>query len=322
MNKFKLNSQMFSVFFICLWLAISTVAQTNKGSISGTVTDPQGAAIPGVSVTITNAGTNQTVKLTTSDNGTFSASLLDPVIYTISAEAKGFKKAIVQNIKVDTASSTSANIILEVGSEINTVTVEADAPLINAEDGAAGSVINNRQIVDLPLGDRFVLGLALTIPNVSGQTTTEEVGLFQTSVAPGAGLNVNGSRPGETTFLADGANNTGVGVARAVVNFSPDTVQEFKVSTSNFSAEYGGTGGGIVNVTTKSGTNNAAPFRMRQFAVNHFCAKQTAQLRLADPFICQVLAKADQNCITAKIAHFSLSRMNRNGGLTSYCKVL
>jgi hypothetical protein len=260
MSRFNLSFRThfiyLAVILVCISLTNLVSAQTNKGGISGTVTDQQGAVVAGATVMITNVGTNQSVKLTTSESGTYSASLLDPVVYTIVAEATGFKKAIIQNVKVDTASITSGNIILEVGSETATVTVEADAPLVNVEDGAAGGTISNRQIVDLPLGDRFVLGLALTIPNVSGQTTTEEVGLFQTTVAPGAGLNVNGSRPGETTFLADGANNTGVGIARAVVNFSPDTVQEFKVSTSNFSAEYGGTGGGIVNVTTKSGTNN------------------------------------------------------------------
>lgn len=102
-----------SIFILLLSLTI--IGQTNRGGISGTVTDPSGAAVPGVKVTVTNAGTNQSVTLTTSDSGAFSASSLEPVIYTIVVEAANFKTAIIENIKVDTASVQTVNVILEAG---------------------------------------------------------------------------------------------------------------------------------------------------------------------------------------------------------------
>src|SRR5262249_57586839 len=96
---------------------------------------------------------------------------------------------------------------------------------------------------------------ALTGPNVMGQTGSEDPSVSGGPAVPGFNLSLNGARPGSTTMLADGVNNTGVGLARAVVSFSPETVQEFTVQTSSYSAEFGETGGGIINVTTKSGTN-------------------------------------------------------------------
>src|SRR5262249_46953355 len=96
---------------------------------------------------------------------------------------------------------------------------------------------------------------ALTGPNVMGQTGSEDPSVSGGPAVPGFNLSLNGGRPGSTMILADGVNNTGVGLARAVVSFSPETVQEFTVQTSAYSAEYGTTGGGIINATTKSGTN-------------------------------------------------------------------
>ncbi len=229
--------------------------QTNRGSIAGTVTDPHGGAIVGASVTIINAGTNQTTRVKTSSTGSYTTTDLEPVLYSIEVEAPGFKKELIRDVKVDTASITTTDVHMQVGQTNQTVSINADTPLVNADESAPGTTIAKAEIEDAPLADRFVLSLALTVPNVSGMTTSEEVGVFQTTISPGVGLNMNGSRPGEGAFLADGVNNTGVGMSRAVVTFSPDTVQEFKVSTSNFSAEYGATGGGVVNVTTRSGTN-------------------------------------------------------------------
>jgi hypothetical protein len=108
----------------------------------------------------------------------------------------------------------------------------------------------------VPLNNRSVLDLALTAPNVSGDAGSEDPGVGADQPVPGFNLSINGGRAGSTSILADGVNNTGVGVARAVVSFTPETVQEFTVQTSVFSAEFGNTSGGVINATTKSGTNN------------------------------------------------------------------
>jgi hypothetical protein len=258
-----------------LFCALTVAAQTNKGGITGTVFDKTGAVIPSATVVVTNIGTNESLTLTTSSGGTFSAPLLDPVEYRITVEAAGFRKAAVDRVKVDTATTATVNVTLETGVATAEVTVTADAPLVNSESGASGQTITERQIVELPLNNRSVLDLALTVANVTGVAGTEDPELGSDIPAPGFNLNVNGGRAGSTAILADGARNTGVGLGRAIVTFSPDTVQEFTVQTSNFSAEYGQTGGGVINMTTKSGTNrynglfywyhrnpslNAAPF--------------------------------------------------------------
>ena len=233
-------------------------AQTNRGGISGSVLDANSAPVPNASVKVTNVGTNQSVTLTTSDDGNFNATLLEPVVYRVEVEAPGFKKAVLENVKVDTSTVTTTNVVLEVGAVTDAVTVVAstDAATLNAENGTVGQTITQRQITDVPIGDRSVLNLMLTLPNVTGDLISEVPSTGTGILTPGQGLSVGGGRPGATSFLADGVSNTSSGSGRTVASFSPDTVQEFNVQTSNYSAEYGQTTGGIVNVTTKSGTND------------------------------------------------------------------
>jgi hypothetical protein len=250
-------------------------AQTNRGSITGTVRDTSGAVIPGATVVVTRIGTNQSIELTTSNAGVYAAVSLEPVEYRIAVELAGFKKATIDRVKVDTATNVTLNITLETGALQSEVTITAEVPLVNTGSGTTGQTITERQIVDAPLNNRSVLDLAVTIPNVSGDAGSEDPTVTSGATVPGYNLSVNGGRPGSTSILADGVNNTGVGLARAIVSFSPETVQEFTVQTSAYSAEYGQTGGGIINATTKSGTNqlsgtalwyrrdpsmNAAPF--------------------------------------------------------------
>jgi outer membrane receptor protein involved in Fe transport len=243
-----------SIFILLFSLTI--IGQTNRGGISGTVTDVSGSAVPGAKVTVTNAGTNQSVTLTTSGSGAFSASSLEPVVYTVTVEAPNFKTAIVENVKVDTASVQTVNVMLEAGNISEKVTVEAETPLLNTETGTIGQTITERQLQDLPLNNRSVLDLAVTTPNVSGDAGSEDAEVTSGQPVPGFNLSLNGGRPGSTAILTDGVNNTGVGLARSVVSFTPETVQEFTVQTSAYSAEYGQTGGGVINITTKPGTND------------------------------------------------------------------
>ncbi|NOT61968.1 MAG: carboxypeptidase regulatory-like domain-containing protein, partial [Acidobacteria bacterium] len=245
----------FRSFFLLLCLATLGWAQTNRGGISGTITDATSAVIPGAKVTITNIGTNQSQKLTTSAEGTYAAFSLEPALYRVTVEAQGFKKSVAENIKVDTAATATVNIALEVGGADNTVTVSAEGALLNTESGTTAATINERMLQDVPLANRSVLDLALTAANVSGDAGSEDAEVTSGQPVPGFNLNLNGGRSGSTAMLADGVNNTGVGIARSVVSFTPETVQEFSVQTSAFSAEYGQTGGGVINVTTKSGTN-------------------------------------------------------------------
>src|SRR5215467_6319659 len=154
--------------------------------------------------------------------------------------------AVVPNAKVT---------ITNVATKVATVLTTSSSGAYIANSGTLTQTITERQLRDLPLNNRSVLDLAVTMPNVTGDAGSEDADAF-TAPAPGFNLSVNGGRPGSTVMLADGVNNTGVGIARAVVSFSPETVQEFAVQSSAYSAEYGTTGGGIINITTKSGANN------------------------------------------------------------------
>src|ERR1700682_224351 len=162
-----------SMLAVGLFCAVGAIGQTNKGGISGTVLDQNGAAVPGAAVTVTNTGTNQAVKVTTSGDGAFSVSSLDPVKYRIVVEMAGFKRAIIESVKVDTASIANTNITLETGAVAETVTITGDAALLNTESGVTSQTITERQIQDLPLNNRSVLDLAVTMPNVSGDAGSE-----------------------------------------------------------------------------------------------------------------------------------------------------
>ncbi|HUK17137.1 MAG TPA: carboxypeptidase regulatory-like domain-containing protein, partial [Bryobacteraceae bacterium] len=237
-------------------LGVATlIAQTNRGSISGTVVDQTGAIVPGASVTIVSEGTNQTRKITGAQNGTFLAADLEPVAYRVTVTAPGFAETVVEGVKVDTASTATVNVTLQTGSVETKVTVTAEAAMVNTDSGTSTNTITERQIDDAPLLNRSVLDLALTLPNVSGDAGSEDPVITSVTPCPGCNLSVGGGRPMSTLIMADGTNNTGVSLARTMVSFTPETVQEFTVQTSAFSAQYGTTGGGIINATTKSGTN-------------------------------------------------------------------
>jgi len=254
--QMKNSRRLLAGLFVAMVCAAVAIAQTNRGGVSGAVSDKNGGVIPGATVTITNIGANQSLKIRTSAEGAYAATSLEPVTYRITVEAPGFKKAVVDNVKVDTASTATVNVTLEAGAVETTVNITADAPLLNTASGVTSQTVTQRQIQDIPLNNRSVLDLAVTLPNVSGDAGSEDPGVTSGQPVPGFNLSLNGGRPGSTIFLADGVNNTGVGIARTVVSFTPETVQEFTVLTSVYSAEFGQTGGGVINATTKSGTND------------------------------------------------------------------
>jgi hypothetical protein len=236
--------------------ACSLLAQTNRGAISGTVTDQTASVAPGANVTIRNLGTNEVRKLTSGPAGTFAALDLDPVLYKIEVETKGFKKSVVENVKVDTASTTAVNVALQAGNVDTQVTVAAESVMLNVESGTTGSTVTSRELQEVPLVNRSVLDLAMMQPNVSGDPGSENPLMVSETTCPGCNISVNGGRPLNTLMMADGTNNTGISLARTMVSFSPETVQEFTVQTTAFSAEYSTTGGGVISATTKSGTNS------------------------------------------------------------------
>lgn len=236
--------------------SLAIIGQTNRGGISGTVSDSNGAVVPNAKVTITNDATGVKLTVTTSGSGAFIVNTLDPALYSVLVEAPNFKKSIIKGVKVDTAAVATVNVSISAGNVDESVTITADAQLVNGDSGTISQTIVERQLRDLPLNNRSVLDLATTMPNVAGDSGSEDIDAGVITPSPGFNLSVNGGRPGSTSMLADGVNNTGVGIARAAVSFSPETVQEFSVQSSAYSAEFGTTGGGVINITTKSGKND------------------------------------------------------------------
>ncbi len=251
----KLN-QWTATIAILLFLGVALFGQSNYGSITGVVKDSSGGVIPGATVRITDIGTSAVLTTSTDGSGVYSVPSLRPVTYKITASAQGFETTTVEDVKVDTGKTFAVDIVLKTGALTETVSVSAAAPLLETATGAVSQTVTTRTMVDTPLNGRNVIELALTMPGVTGDPGSEFGSAYNTPPIPGREISVNGARGGTTQFTADGMNITSVGLARTSVSFSPDTIQEFSILQSNYSAQYSTAGGGIIQQTTKSGTND------------------------------------------------------------------
>ncbi len=223
------------------------------GTISGNVTDPSGAVIPGAKVTATETGTTFSRTATTGRNGQYVIPNLRPTQYDMTVEANGFKKVIRKGITLLANQSATVDFHLQLGSTVQSVTVTGGAPLVNTTTQTLSSVVGRERMVGLPLNGRNAVQLMTLVPGVTGvspATTTSQ------STLPGAtNANINGSRNNQTSYELDGANYVDQYYNVNIPFPFPDALQEFSVQTDNYSARYGGNAGGVVNVVTKSGTN-------------------------------------------------------------------
>ncbi len=233
-----------------LLLGVSASAQTSTGQIAGTVLDQTGAVTPGASVTIANTETGEQMRAIESNEvGRFSAPLLRPGTYTVAAELEGFKQHVQSGIQLRVDEVVNLRLTLEPGLVTEQVTVEAMAVQLEETTHSIGQVVGETTIQKLPLNGRNYLDLgnltAGTVPNTRSRDKT---------------YSAYGNRGYQNAYLLDGARN--VNYLRGLDNRQRDAmrpsleaVEEFKVNTSNFSAEYGASAGAVVNVVTKGGTN-------------------------------------------------------------------
>nr|MDQ3041838.1 TonB-dependent receptor [Acidobacteriota bacterium] len=249
------------VFFAGL---TNTAAQTFKATVVGQVVDSAGAAVPNATVTITQPATNQTQTATSDGEGNFTISQLDPGSYTLRVEAANFKILEQTNLVLETNQSARINVTLEAGNVSETVTVEAEAPVINTETSGKGEVITPRQVQDLPLNGRNFTDLALLTPGVYRRPADDD---------QGEGLATSGTRTDASNFILDGINNRSDRNANVGVNTSVDSIREFRVETSTYSAEFGRTAGAQINVVSKSGTNRYSGTLFEYFRNDVFDAK-------------------------------------------------
>jgi hypothetical protein len=228
-------------------------AQINTGTIVGTVTDPTGAVIPGVEVTVTNQETEVATTLITSDEGLYIASALRPGLYTVRAEMTGFKSAVTRDVRVSVADRIKADLSLQLGDIQEVVEVTALAQTLQTETASKGSVIGQEEIIDLPLDGRRYSDLILLSPGALA--------------APGQGsnprearLNVDGNFSLQNYFALNGVdNNTYTTNAQErspqAIQPPPDALQEFRIQTRNYNAEFGFSQGAVINAEIRTGTN-------------------------------------------------------------------
>jgi outer membrane receptor protein involved in Fe transport len=237
---------------LCLF-SVLAVAQRETGTISGTVTDTTGATVAKGTVTVksTTTGVNRTAS--TNQSGLYSVPDLQPGIYEVTIEASGFA-TYKGKVEVSVGSAVAFNAALKVGSKTEIVEVTAgenEVTKVNTENQTLSTTITAREVVDLPSLTRNPYDFVKT----SGNVTEGAYGAQGMLASRGAGVSINGQRAASTDLLLDGAENVDIFGAGVGQNVPLDSVQEFTVLTSNFTAEYGRASGGIVNVATKAGTN-------------------------------------------------------------------
>jgi hypothetical protein len=230
--------------------AAGTRAQEAKARIVGTVYDQQGAVIPGAKITATDTGMGIVHQTTSDKDGYFQVLNLPIGSYTLTAEKDGFQTQTVREQKLQINQVLKVDLHLAVSGGSQTVTVEAQVSGVETANPTIGDSITSRELVNLPLNGRDTLDLALL------QTGVTEDNDDDTSARAGTqGFSIAGGRPDSITFLLDGGLNNNLLDNSSVFDPNPDTVQEFRILKSDYTAEYGRNAGGIISVVTKSGTN-------------------------------------------------------------------
>ena len=239
----------------CLQL-FHAAAQVNTASIRGTVTDSSGAVVANASITAVNDATGAKSSTASNTQGIYSFPVLGVGAYTVTAELQGFKTAVRQGIELQVNQTARIDLVLEVGTVSERVVVEERVAVVETETSSLGTVVSRRDVVDLPLNKRNFAQLAVLVPGVNfGAAGTIGGGTRPDDPRPRSSFFANGARDSSNTYLIDGIDNYERVHATTVVKPSIDAVQEFKVQTSMYSAEFGRNGGGVVNVSVKSGTN-------------------------------------------------------------------
>jgi hypothetical protein len=239
-----------------LVLPSTAVAQVDRATLSGLVKDSDGAVVPGATVAVTSLATGQASQQVTTPSGAYQVGNLIPGKYRVDVELNGFKKSS-QIVTVEVSQRARLDVVLELGSFNETVTVAETASLLSS-DATLGAVIPQMQVANLPLSIRNWDDLLALVPGVQGDRYTEQGG--GTSFGRTGGINVHGARALQNNFLLDGVDNNSISenvqeLTTQVSRPSVDAIQEFKVVTSPYSAEYGRSPGAAVSVSTKSGTN-------------------------------------------------------------------
>src|SRR5688572_22731186 len=251
MKRSSLVSFLFTLIAITI-LTAGAIAQTEKGSIVGTVVDGNGGAVANATVSVRSIGKNTTSTFITNSSGNYNVPFLDPGNYEVIVTASGFARSIVSEVVVSVGDQQRADIGLKGGDVNETVEVENATPLIQTENANVGQVITSQQLTDLPSANRNIysfLALDSTVNGVGVNSSNAEA--FR--VESGGTMSISGSRPSSVTFKIDGQSNNDPTFGTPTITPSLDTVKEFQLQNNAYSAEFEGIT--QVNVATKSGTS-------------------------------------------------------------------
>ena len=236
---------------ICLLVPRLVLAQFDTATVLGTVTDSTGARVPGATIILKNADTGITATTVSDSEGNYQFLNVRIGTYSVRSELQGFSAAIVETVSVVVNARQRVDLSMKIGNVGETVVVTGAARLLESESSDRGQIIGHEQIVNLPLNGRAYADLALLSPGVRKSSISE---------SRDGSFNVNGLRSSLNNFILDGVDNNSYGTSNQgfsnqVVQVSPDAVEQFKVQTNNFSAEFGRSGGAVINATFRSGTN-------------------------------------------------------------------
>jgi hypothetical protein len=227
-------------------VATLTFAQNPTATVTGQVTDQSGAAVAGATVRAVNPATNGVRDTVTNGQGQYTIPLLPPGAYDISSEARGFKKQLNAGVVLQVGQDARIDFGMTVGDSQQIVEVTAAAPVVDTETVSLGDVIDNQKVVEMPLNGRVFWNLALLVPGVYPSVTSNN---------QRGGMNVAGNGDGANNYTLDGINDNDFSISEPSFRPSVDAIQEFKVNTGTYEAEFGHNSGGQVIVITKSGTN-------------------------------------------------------------------
>ncbi len=244
---------------VFLALSPGRVSAQATGQVTGVVADPTGSVVPKAKVELTSTTTSQVRTATTGSDGSYTFPLVAPGVYQVRVSMTGFRTNITDEVEVLVDGTTRADVKLVVGSTAETVTVTDAAPLVETNNATMGNVVEHDSVVDLPLNGRNFAQLGTLLPGVvaaptglGGAQGSATVGGFGDSTGS---FNVNGMRNQSNNFLLDGASNNDSFNSGFVQRPPPDAIEQFKILTHSYEAEYGRNAGSVVNVVTRSGTN-------------------------------------------------------------------
>ena len=232
------------------------VAQDTTATILGTVTDPSGASVPKAEVVITNTQTNVSTTVTTSESGAYTVPNLNPGTYSISIKMPGFQTASMTQVAVSAGDRRRADAALSVGGTNETVEITAAAPVLQTDASSIGSTVGERAVQDLPLNGRNFINLVQIIPGATeGTPNSISSGTRPDDRRQTSSVSVNGQSEVLNDQLVDGLDNNERVIGTIGVRPAVESIQEVRILTNSFSADGGRAGGALINVITKSGTN-------------------------------------------------------------------